>query len=171
MNKRMTLVAAALLGLAATTQVSAQTCSTAPSCSVNNTASVTVPTLMQLTLSSTTTALTVPAVANFDGAAVADNGPTATVKANKGWNLTIASSANVWTAAGGANAAKASTDLAWSTAANGTFAGLSTTPATVLTSGTGSSTSQSIFYQTSWHSAGDTPGTYSLTVVYTLNAP
>jgi len=171
MNMRMTLVATALLGLAATTQLSAQTCSTQPSCPVNNTASVTVPIVMQLTLSSTTTALTVPTAANYDATAVPDNGPTATIKANNGWTLKIAAQAATWTGTGGANTSKAAADLAWSTAANGTFAGLNTTGATVVTSGTGSSASQALFYQTSWHSATDTPGTYSLVVVYTLSVP
>jgi len=171
MNKSMTLVAAALLGLAATTPLSAQSCTTQPSCSVNNTASVTVPIVMKLLLSSITTSLTVPGADNYDSTAVADNGPTATVKANKGWTLKIAAQAATWTAAGGANAAKAAADLAWSTAANGTFAGLTTAGATVLTSAVGSKTIQPLFYQTSWHSASDTPGTYSLVVVYTLSVP
>jgi hypothetical protein len=170
MMKRM-LAAAALLGLAVTTQASAQTCTTAPSCSVNNTASVTVVAVMSLTLSSITTSLTVPTAANYDAAGVPDNGPTATIKANKGYTLKIASSANTWTGSGGANTTKASTDLTWSTAALGPFAGLSTTAATVVTSGTGGSVSQPIFYQTLWHSATDTPGTYSLVVVYTLSEP
>jgi len=166
------LVAAALLGLAATTQVSAQTCSTAPSCSVNNTASVTVPIVMQLTLSSTTTALTVPTAANYDAApGVPDNGPTATIKANKGYTLKIAAQAATWTGTGGASATKAAGDLAWSTAVNGTFNGLTTGGATVVTTGAGGTASQPIFYQTSWHSATDTPGTYSLVVVYTLSVP
>jgi len=153
MNKSMTLVAAALLGLAATTPLSAQSCTTQPSCSVNNTASVTVPIVMKLLLSSITTSLTVPGADNYDSTAVADNGPTATVKANKGWTLKIAAQAATWTAA------------------NGTFAGLTTAGATVLTSAVGSKTIQPLFYQTSWHSASDTPGTYSLVVVYTLSVP
>jgi len=170
MNK-MTLAVAALLGLAATTQATAQSCSTQPSCSVNNTASVTVPVVMNLTLSSSTTALGVPGPDNYDSTAVPNNGPTATVKANKGWTLKISANAANFTGTAGANTTKSAADLAWSTASNGTFAGLTTTGATVLTSASGSKTTQPIFYQTSWHSATDTPGTYSLVVVYTLSVP
>lgn len=171
MNKRMTLAFAALMGVAMTSEAGAQTCSTTPACTVNSTASVTVPAVLQLTLSSITTALTAPTAANFDAAGVPDAGPSVTVKANKGWTLKIAAGAASFTGSGGANLAKASTDLAWSTTVAGTFTGLVTGGATVLTSATGSSVTQNMFYQTSWHSATDTPGTYSLVVAYTLSEP
>lgn len=170
MFRPLTLVLAgtALLGLSQA--AAAQTCSGNP-CNVNNTASVTVGTVLKLTLSSTTTPLTPPDQAAYDNGYQLDNGPSATVKANRPWTLKIASAAGNWTAANGANASKAAGDLEWGTVSGGPYTGL-TTSANGVTTGSGTSgTTQDFFYKTLWSYATDTPGDYSLVVVYTLTAP
>ena len=164
----LVLAAAALFGLSQ--GASAQTCSGNP-CNVNNTASVTVGTVLKLTLSSITTALTPPDQTAYDNGYQLDNGPAATVKANRPWTLKISSAASNWTAANGAKASKAAGDLQWGTVSGGPYTGLTTSAASVTT-GTGTSgTAQNFFYKTLWGYATDTPGDYSLVVVYTLTAP
>jgi hypothetical protein len=86
-------------------------------CSVTNTASVTVGTVLSLTLSSGATSLTVPSQTAYDNGFQDDVAAfTATVQANRGWTLSIKSSAANWTPAGaGARVAKPAGDLQWST--------------------------------------------------------
>ncbi|HYK83306.1 MAG TPA: hypothetical protein VEU55_09200 [Gemmatimonadales bacterium] len=166
-----TLGALALVAWGATGAPAQTTCNTNP-CSLNNTASVTVGTVLRLTISSATTALTPPTETAYDAGFQLDAGPTLTVKANRSWTLKAAANAANWTAALGANAAKAAGDLQWSLASGGTYTGLTQTGTTVAT-GTqgGPGTAEPIFYKTLWSYANDTPGDYSLVVVYTLSAP
>src|SRR5207247_6866533 len=94
-----------------------------------------VPDVMQLTLTSTSTALTAPAAAGYDAGFVANTGPTATVKSNRAWRLQISAAAATWTATNtqpGVNARpnKPAADLEWGTAVGGPFTALSVTPAT-----------------------------------------
>jgi hypothetical protein len=149
----------------------AQSCS-GNGCAVNNTASVTVATLLRLTLNSATTSLTSPDEAAFDLGSQDDFGPTATVKANRPWNLTIAAQAATWTGTNGGRADKAAGDLQWKVGA-GSFASLSTTAGNVYGSSQGASgnASTAFLYRTLWSYAADVPGDYALTVVYTLTAP
>src|SRR2546426_6852197 len=86
-SKGFSLAAAVLFAATITTQAAAQSC-TGNNCSVNNTASVSVPSVMRLTLNSATTTLTNPVEAAFDAGFQDDAGPTATVKSNRPWNLT-----------------------------------------------------------------------------------
>jgi hypothetical protein len=154
------------------TQASAQTTCNTNGCSLNNTASVTVGTVLRLTISSATTALTPPNEAAYDAGFQLDAGPTLTVKANRGWSLKVNANAGTWTAANGANASKAAGDLQWATSSGGTYNGLTGSPVSLISglSGTGN-LSQPVFYKTLWSYANDTPGDYSLVVVYTLSAP
>jgi hypothetical protein len=141
-------------------------------CNVTTTANLTINAVMQLTLSTTATTLTPPTAANYNAGFVADVGPTATVRANTGWHLQISSSAATWTAAGvGARVNKPAGDLTWSLAAGGPFSGLSTSVAAVTNAGATAGTATNIFYRTLYSYATDTPGTYKLTVVFTLTSP
>jgi hypothetical protein len=170
LTAKITLGVLALLATSAA-QVQAQTCAANP-CSLNDTAKVTVATVLRLTLSQSATVLTAPDEAAYDAGFQLDNGPVATVKANRGWTLKVNASGATWTAAGGAQPAKPAADLLWSTSAGGTYTGLSTTPATFTSAaGGGAAASQSVFYKTLWSYANDTPGDYSLVVVYSLSAP
>ncbi len=157
----------------------AQSCS-APvpsgSCPVNTSATLTVPDVMQLTLTSTSTALTAPAAAGYDAGFVANTGPTATVKSNRAWRLQISAAAATWTATNtqpgvNARANKPAADLEWGTAVGGPFTALSVTPATAKSGSATAGTPTSIFFQTMYSWGLDTPGAYSLPVVFTLLAP
>lgn len=170
MRNRLTVALAAVLGLAFSATANAQTCTTA-GCSVSTTASVTIPTLQKLTLSATTTALGVPTIDNVDSAAnpVQTAGPSVTGKANVPFSVTIASGAANFTSPAGVT--KSAGDLSWSLTAGGTYTGLSTTGANIISqTTTGGNQSVNIFYHAAWHST-DAPGAYSLAVVYTLTEP
>jgi len=177
------LVLLALVALALPQRAHAQSCTATKflgffwfGCNINTTATMTVGTVMQLTLSGTTTTLTPPTVAGYTAGFMADNGPTATVRCNQAWHLQIASAATTWTATNTvagitARPNKPSTDLQWSLAANGTFAGLTTTAVTVTNGTATAGTATNFFYHTLYGYAVDTPGKYTLAVVYTLISP
>lgn len=160
-------------------RAAAQTCS-APvpngNCAANTSATLTVPDVMQLTLTSTSTALTAPAAADYDAGYVANTGPTATVKSNRAWRLQVSAAAAVWTAANTqpgvtARASKPAADLQWGLSAGGPFAPLSVTPSTAQSGGATAGTPVSFVFHTAYDWSLDTPGAYSLTVVVTLLAP
>ncbi len=168
---KMTLVALVLLTFGGTRLQAQNTCTSNP-CSLNDTVKVTVNTVLRLTLSQAATPLTSPNEAAYDAGFQLDGGPTVSIKANRAWTVKVSSNAATWTAVGaGANGSKASTDLQWATNVGGPYAGVSTAPATFLTGGAGASSSQGAFYKTLWSYGSDTPGDYSLVVVYTLSAP
>jgi len=168
---KVAVVVMGLMALGAGHSQAQNTCTANP-CSLNDTAKVTVTTVLRLTVSQFATTLTAPNEAAYDAGFQLDNGPTATVKANRAWTLKVAANAATWTGTGGANAAKAASDLQWATSSGGTYTGFSTTPATFTSGATGTSgASQSTFFKTLWSYATDTPGNYSLVVVYTLSAP
>jgi hypothetical protein len=168
---KITLGMLALLAVSATQAQAQITCAANP-CSLNDTVKVTVSTVLRLTLSQSATSLTPPDEAAYDAGFLLDNGPVATVKANRGWTLKVSANAALWTAAGGANASKAAADLQWATSSGGTYTGLTTSPVTFNSAAGGNAgTAQPVFYKTLWSYANDTPGDYSLVVVYTLSAP
>ena len=168
---KLSLAGLVLLMLAGTRLQAQNTCTSNP-CSLNDTVKVTVNTVLRLTLSQAATPLTSPDEAAYDAGFQLDAGPTVTIKANRAWTVKISSNAATWSASGaGANASKAAGDLQWATSLAGTYAGVSTSPATFLTGGAGASTSQGVFYKTLWNYGSDTPGDYALVVVYTLSAP
>src|SRR3989442_3027455 len=109
-SRHFSLAAVVLLAATITRQAAAQAC-TGNNCSVNNAASVSVPSVMRLTLNSATTTLTNPVEAAFDAGFQDDAGPTATVKSNRPWNLTVASLAATWTGTNGGSATKGAADL------------------------------------------------------------
>ena len=176
--KRGLWIAAALLG--AGRLLAAQTCTASVSggagtCSVNVTATMTVNAVVQLSLSTTTTALTAPGSADYDAGFVANTGPSATVQCNVTCRLQISAATANWSATPTTSVTprtKPCGDLTWSTSSGGTFAGLTTTPVTVQSiPATGGSAPVSLFYRTLYSWGADTPGNYSLTVVFTLAAP
>ncbi len=146
------------------------------SCSANTSTSLTVPDVMQLTLTTTSTALTPPVAADYDAGYVANAGPTATVKSNRPWRLQVSAGAATWTASNtqpgvNARASKPAADLEWGTSAGGPFAPLSVTPATAQSGSATAGTPASFIFHTAYGWGLDTPGAYSLAVVFTLVAP
>jgi hypothetical protein len=173
------LLAAMVLGTTiVASQANAQCSGNGGTCNTTNTASVTVGALVKLGMSSAVTTLTNPSADDVDaGNVLADAGPSFTVKANRSWTLKIKSqNAASWTYVGSNAGVKPISDLAWSTAANGTFAAITASDAT-FTSGASASNGAAAqaFFKTSWAndftSASNAPGTYSLPIVFTLTAP
>ena len=173
------LLAAMVLGTTiGVSQANAQCSGNGGTCNTTNTASVTVGALVKLGMSSAVTTLTNPSADDVDaGNVLADAGPSFTVKANRSWTLKIKSqNAASWTYVGSNAGVKPISDLAWSTAANGTFAAITASDAT-FTSGASASNGAAAqaFFKTSWAndftSASNAPGTYSLPIVFTLTAP
>jgi hypothetical protein len=180
---RARTLAAVLVWCAVARPLAGQTCTVtitagAGSCSTAAiTATMTVTAVVQLTLSATSTALTAPGSVDYDAGFVANTGPSATVQCNTTCRLQISAATAVWSASttvvsAPARANKPAADLRWSTSAGGSFAGLTTSPVTVQSIGaTGGSSPVSLFYRTNYAWGLDTPGNYSLTVVFTLAAP
>jgi hypothetical protein len=179
MKATRSLLAAMVLATAiGTSQANAQCSGNAGTCNTVNTASVTVGALVKLGMSSASTALTSPTADDVEaGATIADDGPSFTVKANRSWTLKIKSqNAASWTYVGSNAGVKPIADLSWSTAANGTFAAITSSDATFLSGAAASNgTAAQAFFKTNWasdfSSASNAPGTYSLPVVFTLTAP
>jgi len=174
----------ALLALAPAT-AAAQTCSIGlfalifgggGTCTASTTMNITIGTVMQLSLNSSSTALTPPTSGDYDAGYRADVGPVATARANQAWRLQVAAQAATWTATNSvpgsiARANKPAADLTWSTAVNGSFAGLSTTGVQAGSGSASAGTAVSLFYRTLYAYSLDTPGSYSLTVVFTMFSP
>lgn len=197
-------LAAMLLALAAITRsANAQTCSAtlpagAPTCNVTLNAQATVAHILQLTVAGgAQTLLATPLTSAYDSSAVAATandypvgatGPVLTVKANRGWQLTVKAqnpyftftkdatfalcrpgdATGTCTASSSAPLGKIASDLVWSLNAATAFAGLTTTAATISTNATGSSATYTIYFRAKWVYASDVPGTYVLPVVYTV---
>ena len=170
----------------------------APTCNTVLNASATVAHLLQLTVTGgAQTTLAPPVVTSYDSSAAAGSpdaypvgatGPVLTVKANRGWQLNIKAqnayftftkdatyglcrpgdATGTCTASSSAPLGKIAADLAWSLNAATSFAGLTTTSATVSSNATGSSATNTIYFRTKWLYASDVPGTYVLPVVYTV---
>jgi hypothetical protein len=159
----------------------AQTCSTGRggggSCSLSGLAiTLTVGRATHLSVSPSTTPLTPPTTSHYNSGYAATDGPTVTVRSNSPWSVAISGATATWgavvTGLEPARTDKPASDLRWSTTPLGTFAALSTTPTTVSTGGSATTGSSfTLYYRTDYSFALDTPGAYSLQVVFTLTAP
>jgi hypothetical protein len=172
-------LAAMIVGSALSALPAVAQCSGSGSCSTTNTASVTVGALVNLEMSGTTTTLTTPVVADLAAGYKADAGPTFVVHANQDWTMSIkahASNPANWSYTGTKGGVKPIGDLTWSDAVGGTFAALTSSNATVASSGSSTdNTAVSLFFRTvyssDYSSLNNRPGAYSLPVVFTLSAP
>jgi hypothetical protein len=180
----VTFGAALAAGLALALAVStvpgaAQNCTgrgSAASCSVTGPISIAIGRATHLTVAPVVTPLTTPTPAHYDAGFAATNGPTLTMRANSAWSLAISSATATWTATNtnpeAARTNKPASDQRWSTSAMGVFTALGTTPSTVATgAGATAGANVSLFYRTLYSWGLDTPGAYSLQVVFTLTAP
>ena len=179
MNSTRFVLAAMVLGTAlVSSQATAQGCIGVGSCNATNTASVSVGALVKLEMSSATTSLTAPTADNIDAGAVLQNaGPTFTIKANRSWTLKIKSgNATNWTYVGSNSGVKPIGDLAWATAAGGTYTPITSSDATFASGASATNSgAAAAFFRTTWSndfsSASNAEGTYSLPIVFTLSAP
>lgn len=174
--RRALLLLGLALALAPGRSLNAQLCATANgttngSCTGNVATSLTIPTIVRLTISDPTT-LTPPTEAIYTAGSVVTTGPLATIKTNTTWSLTVRATTTTWNAVGAnARANKPVGDLLWGLNSGGPFTAMTTT-ATTVTSGTrGAANNVQLYYRTLWNISLDGPGTYSLTVSYTVTAP
>jgi hypothetical protein len=180
MSRTRIMVGAAIAWSAfATLPAAAQTSCTntsGSSCSLTNTASVTVGSLVSLDISGTTTSLTAPTSATLGTDVGPDAGPTFTIKANQGWALSLKSgNATNWTYAGAASGVKPISHLKWSLTSGGSYASITASDATLTSGSAGTNAgAAAVFFKTTYVSdfsaASNAPGSYSLPVVFTLIA-
>lgn len=169
-NRIVPVVGAAIISL--TPALRAQSCDATVSCSVVNTASVTIGDMFRLSLNGATTSLSAPAIGDFDGtgaAAIADAGPTATVQSNRDWKVTVVGGTATFT---GNTFNKSAAHLTWeASGAGGGYANNMGTAATLFSGNATSGESKQIMYRTNWNLASDGPGAYALAVQFTVSAP
>lgn len=155
-----------------TPSLGAQSCDATVSCSVINTASVTIGDMFRLTLDGVTTSLTAPVIGDFDATGAAsldDAGPTATVQSNRDWKVTVVGGTATFT---GNTFNKSATHLTWEAAgAGGSYASNMGTAATLFSGNATNGESKQIMYRTNWSLANDGPGAYALAVQFTVSAP
>ena len=174
MNRRSLLLGALLATAAYVRPATAQNCmytGTNGSCSINLTSSITVARLLRLTISDTSTAAPATTEADYDLGYQQFAPLTATVKTNGTWSLGIRATTATWTGSGGARVNKPVGDLLRATAGGGPYVAVTTTNATMVSGTAGSANLVTMFYRILWSYSVDTPGTYGLTVIYTLTAP
>jgi hypothetical protein len=146
------------------------------SCDQPGSVTMTAGRVIRLQMTAGSTALTAPTTTDFDAGFNSTTGPTLTVSANAPWTLHLRSSSTFWTASNTSPGAPARTtkpvgDLRWSTSSNGTFSALTNGDVTLVTGAATESDATTLYFQTLYNWALDTPGNYSLTVVLTLTAP
>jgi hypothetical protein len=186
MNRTRMILAASVATLLGAAPMMAQDC-TLPNppgttCTVSLATSATVLDVLHLNLSTITLDLLTPTEADYTaGFKDATAHPTATVKANRAWAVTVGphSGATEFGFSGTlTNPHKTASDLVWAKTAGGLGSPFSNLGASATlssssigTDGITASSKQDIFFRTKWFWASDVPGTYSLTVDFTLSAP
>ena len=166
-----------LCALAPSVSLAQCTANGAPAnCSVPGSVSMTAGRVVRLQMSAGSTALTPPTTGDFDAGFNATGGPTLTVSANAPWTLHIRSASAVWTATNTsptvpARTNKPAADLQWSIASGGGFAALTTSDANLVAGSATASNATTLYFQTLYDWALDTPGNYSLSIVLTLTSP
>ena len=170
----------ALLACVFAAPLEAQQCTANPATCSNaaNTAliNLTIGRALQLVVTPTATSLTTPTPAHYDAGFAATTGPTTTIRSNAPWTLAISAGTTTWSAVNTQSEAarlnKPASDLTWSTSSSGTFTALGTTPVTVASgTATPGATAASLFYRTRYSWSLDTPGSYSLQIVFTISSP
>lgn len=171
------LVAAAVAASAATAGAqTTQNCTgtgdkISSGCSVATSVQVTVPAVARMTFSTVATNLTNPGAVNFGTAGIVDAGPSIDVNANVGYTLTVAAAAANFT--GPTGSAKPASSLGWALSAGASsFTPLDVAGTQVAkTTAPSASATYAMQYRTKYDWTVDVPGSYSLTLNYTLTAP
>lgn len=137
---------------------------------------ITIGRALQLVVSPTATVLTSPTALHYNNGRAATTGPTATVRSNAPWTLAISAAASTWSATDTqtqpARTNKPASDLLWSTSSSGTFLPLTLSPVSVVSgNATAGSTPTTFYYETLYNWTLDTPGQYSLQIVFTISSP
>ncbi len=185
----LTVLAAASLALGSSAaapggSLRAQT----PTCEVNNQASctaggtaafsinVTITTAALVTTPTSLISFPVPTSDDFALGSGPATGVTFAVRANTSWALAVSSSAGTWTGSpASARQNKPRSDLEWSTAAGGSYTGVTASPAAFASGGAMGTilagVPQTLWLRVRWTWLQDTPGTYTIPVTVTLTAP
>jgi hypothetical protein len=156
----------------------------APSCARATTVTATVAHILRLELSTFNTTMTPPDLPQFDSSRVAQSpdqypltvGPLVTVRANRPWRLTIEPTAPTFTFKPDPlyqlthPTGKPAADMTWSTSQASGFRPLvAETPQAVASNPSRGSFSQyTMYYRTLWRYDVDVPGTYALSISYTI---
>ncbi|GLC27059.1 hypothetical protein [Roseisolibacter agri] len=149
----------------------------ATACSQNHVVSTTVNDILQLTVSTGTTGLGNPTIANYGALAgnaylsatplAASAGPNVKVVANRAYQVSIAATTATF---GPGTVNKPASDVEW-TKTSGTFAALGTSGAEIIAGTTGTvNTNTDLSFRSRWAFERDLPGEYSLTLQLTLAA-
>lgn len=145
------------------------TVATSGSCAVDLTVRMSTASALTLAVTRQDVGLPVPALTSGEHF-VAEPGPTAVVSANTGWQLMVSTSTNMWTT-GASTSDKPASDLQWSLTPDGPFVPFSTVPAAVATGGRSDRYAVPVFLRASVDVARDRPGSYAITVNFTIVAP
>lgn len=172
------VVGVAVLALSAR-GVAAQSCSvgTAPgNCTATTSATATVGKVVQLTLATASSSIAAPTIADYATGYLTGSGQTVTIRANANVVVQVAARTAAWSAANttvGAAAwtTKPSTDLQLGPATTGPFTALTTAGYTLGSSGPTATLELPVAYRVLLAWGTDTPGQYSIDVVYTVTAP
>jgi hypothetical protein len=170
--------AAAMLAMSARV-LAGQSCSvgTAPgSCAATTSATVTVGKVVQLTLATTSSPIAPPTITDYTNGYIAGSGQTVSIRANANVVVHVAARTATWsatntTAGVAAWPTKPSTDLQLGPATTGPFTALTTAGYTLSSSAATATLDLAVAYKVLLDWGSDTPGQYSLDVVFTVTAP
>lgn len=136
---------------------------------------ITIANTFEMALTSGTTSLSAPTTATYNAGFAEDAGPTATIRSNAPWTLSISAVTPTWsvvnTEVEPARANKPASDLGWAVSSLGPFTDLTINPVQVASGPRTLAATISLFYRTRYQWDLDTPGIYSLPVVFTIVAP
>ncbi|HVH40299.1 MAG TPA: hypothetical protein VM764_09755 [Gemmatimonadaceae bacterium] len=180
MFRRLAVVAVGAALLSAPSVVSAQlTCVGVATCSLTPTASLTIPKVVRLAVSTTSIALNTVdfATDSLDGQDEVTTFGGISVRANHPWTINLSSAAAAWTytpAAGASGGARVREDLLFQANCAGAWIPLSATAAAVasgaLTNGATADVCLSTNFPNDYTNVKNRPGTYSLAMTLTLAA-
>lgn len=144
-------------------------------CTVTVAATSTVNDVMRLTLGSITQNLGTPLEADYTAGYKDVAGTTVIVKSNRAWKVTVVAAGAFTYGANGSGLTrgvpKPASDLLWGTV-SGTYGNNMGASAQLdAGNGTSGSTAKQIFFRTNWAWATDVPGTYAITLNFTLATP
>lgn len=141
-------------------------------CTATNQVSASVPYVARIQISAPTTTLTMPTAENFETTeGVSDaNAVSLSVKANAGYKITASAATANWL---GGSGSKEVSDLSITTDNFANKSALSSTGTVAIATANAPTggTTYNIGYNVKYNWLTDTPGTYTLTVNYTLTAP
>lgn len=165
-----TLLTATLLLAPSLLKAQGGTCLvTVTSCSLSHTVTLRMPVLASMSLSNSVT-LPSPAASDFTAGQAVVNSPSAgvlSVKANKGYSLSVQSNSAFFDHA--ENKTKPASDLSVQIDGQGFVALSDKTQSLIANAPRTASTEHSLGYRATYHTQ-DAPGTYAVTLTYSLSA-